>query len=220
MSEAIRFIIIDDHPSMRTGIRAILEQSGDFVSVGEGGSVGEFSGVLRDKRPELALVDVNLGTGSGFDIFSSRTLAGGQRPPKVLFISMFVKSTYVVKAITLGAAGYVTKNSPPELILEAARRVAEGHHYFDGYASDALAQWIRSIPNAGGLVQNDSYNALSEREKEIFLLLARGRESSEIASLLNISSKTVSNYRNSIMRALGLESSFEIRAFADEMGIL
>ncbi len=220
MSEATRFIIIDDHPSMRMGIRTILEDSGEFISVGEGQSVKELSGVIREEKPDIALVDINLGTGSGFDIFTARSITGVGELPKVLMLSMFVKSTYVVKAITLGAAGYVTKNSPPYLILDAARAVAAGHHYFDIYAADVLAEWIRSIPNAGGMVHNDSYNALSEREKEIFILLARGMGSGEIAAQLHISRKTASNYRNSIMRSLGLESSIEIQAFADEMGLL
>lgn len=220
MSEPVHFVLIDDHPSMRTGIRTILEDSGEFVSVGEGECVKKLSGTIREKRPDIALVDINLSTGSGFDIFSSPYRTGDKEFPRVLMLSMFVKSSYVVKAITLGAAGYVTKNSPPHLILDAARAVASGHHYFDIYAADVLVEWIRSIPNAGGMVQNDSYNALSEREKEIFILLARGMGSGEIASQLHISRKTASNYRNSIMRALGLESSIEIQAFADEMGLL
>lgn len=218
MSEQKGFIIIDDHPSMRVGIRTVLEKSGEFVSVGEGGTVKEMYQLVRKKRPDIALVDINLASGSGFDIFSGALMNSAQ--PKVLFISVYLKPTYVVKAITLGAAGYITKNSSTETILRAARTVAEGHHYFDPYASDALAKWIRSIPNAGELVENDRYNALSEREKEIFLLLAQGKRSGEVASLLNISCKTASNYRNSIMRTLELDSDFELQAFAEEMGLL
>jgi DNA-binding NarL/FixJ family response regulator len=218
MSSSVEFVIIDDHPSMRAGIRAILERTGEFVAVGEAATVEEMCMFIREKQPQLLIVDINLSEGSGFDVFSCVTQAS--YTPRVLFLSMFIKPTYVVKAVTLGGAGYVTKNSPGEVILMAARTVSSGHHFFDPHAADVVAEWIRSVPNADNMVQDESYNSLSEREKEILILFARGDGSREVAEKLHISTKTASNYRNSILRTLGFDTVFELKAFAEDVGLL
>ncbi len=212
------FIIIDDHPAMRTGIKTLLESKGAFECVAEGETVKEMHRLIKTHRPKLALVDISLGEDSGFDVFSG--LEETQYKPQVLFISMFVKPAYVVKAITLGGKGYVAKDSPSEILYRAAETVSRSHHFFDTYASDALAGWIRTIPNAGEMVENSEYNALSDREREIFVLFARGLSTAEIAAKLYISGKTVQNYRNTIMRSMGFDSLFELKAFAEEMGII
>jgi len=211
------FIIVDDHPTMRTGIKTLLESKGSFECVAEGETVKEMHTLIKTHRPKLAIVDISLGEDSGFDVFSR--LEGTQFKPEVLFISMFVKPAYVVRAITLGGKGYVAKDSPSDVIYHAAETVSGGHHFFDMYAADALAGWIRTIPNAGEMVVSCEYNALSDREKEIFLLFARGLSTTEIAEKLYISGKTVQNYRNTIMRTMDFDSLFELKAFAEEMGI-
>jgi DNA-binding NarL/FixJ family response regulator len=212
------FIIVDDHPAMRTGIRTVLENKGGFECVGEGETTGEMHTLIKKHRPELAIVDISLGEESGFDIFSR--LDAHQPRPEVLFISMFVKPAYVVRAVTLGGKGYVAKDSPSDVICRAAEAVSLGHHFFDSFASDALANWIRTIPNAGEMVENCEYNTLSDREREIFLHFARGMSTAEIAAKLYISGKTVQNYRNTILRTMGFDSLFELKAFAEEMGIV
>ena len=175
--------------------------------------------LVKHVHPDLAVVDINLADGSGFDIFSCPELREGGQSPAVLFISMYIKPTYVVKALSLGGKGYVTKDSPSDIIYRAAEAVTDGHHFFDPLASDALVEWVRSIPDAGGLVQDDNYNRLTEREKEIFQLLSQGKSTSEIAATLFLSRKTVMNYRNTIFHTLGIESVFELRAYAEEMGL-
>jgi DNA-binding NarL/FixJ family response regulator len=212
------FIIVDDHPSMRTGLKSILEEEGDFTCVGEAETIPEAARLIHDRGPDLAFVDISLGEESGFDIFSY--LDEYARKPSVIFISMFFKANYVVKAVTLGAWGYLAKDSPSGEIIRAARTVREGHHFFDAFAADALAEWLRTVPNAGEMVVNNEYNCLSEREKEIFRLLAQGFGTTEIGKNLFISPKTVQNYRNTILRRLKLDSMFELKAFAEEMGIL
>jgi DNA-binding NarL/FixJ family response regulator len=212
------FIIIDDHPTFRSGLRATLEKDGRFNCLGEGGTVKEMCRLIREKRPVLSVVDIALGEESGFEVFSCRGREGEQ--PAVLFISMFIKAHYVVKAISLGGRGYVVKDSPQEVIYRAAESVAEGHHFFDSAASDALADWMRSVPHAGEMVQDGRYNSLSEREKEIFFLLAEGGDTATIAKKLFISRKTVMNYRNSILRTLELENTFELKAYAEDMGLV
>ncbi len=212
------FIIVDDHPTFRAGLRAALEKGGRFVCVGEGGTVDEMCRLIREKRPVLAVVDIALGEESGFEVFSCRGLT--EELPAVLFISMFIKPSYVVKAISLGGRGYVVKDSKEEIIVQAAETVAAGHHFFDKAAADALADWLRSVPRAGEMVQDSKYNALSEREKEVLFLLVEGRDTAMIANNLFISRKTVMNYRNSILKTLGLENLFELKAYAEEMGLV
>jgi DNA-binding NarL/FixJ family response regulator len=203
---------------MRAGLKAILEEEGDFSCVGEAETLKEAVRIVLEREPALAFVDISLGNESGFDFFSLLETAAKQ--PSVIFISMFFKANYVVKAVTLGAMGYVAKDSPSGEILRAARAVREGHHFFDPFAADSIAEWLRTVPNAGEMVVNNEYNCLSDREKEIFRLLAEGFTTAEIGKRLFISHKTVQNYRNTILRRLKLDSMFELKAFAVEMGIL
>ena len=225
----VPFIIVDDHPSMRTGLRAVLEELGEFLCIGEAGTISQFRSLARQRKPRLVLVDVNLPEGSGFDIFSSFSesvakhrdgVTTCREMPAVLFVSMFLKPNYIVKAVTLGARGYVAKDSSNEIILQAARTVCRGHHFFGPLVTDALVEWVRSVPNAGRIVQNDAYNSLSEREQEVLLRLAEGNDPAQISAELYISKKTVLNYRNTILQTLGLENVFELKAFAEEMGII
>lgn len=223
--QEVSFVIVDDHPSMRTGLRAVLEGAEGFRCAGEAGTVAELCKLVFKTQPRLILVDVNLPESSGFDIFACLPSRREEHElcrqgPAVLFVSMFLKPNYIVKAATLGAMGYVAKDSSAEIIRQAARTVCEGHHYFGPLATDALVEWVRSVPNAGGLVQNNAYNSLSERERELFRLFAIGKDVPQISKELYISRKTVLNYRNAILQNLGLESVFELKAFAEEMGII
>ena len=212
------FVIIDDHPTVRKGIRTALEKRANFACAGEGGSVEEMRALIKTKKPELAIVDISLGGESGFDLFTQLETAPVK--PEVLFISMFVKPAYIVKAITLGGKGYVSKESPLDVICHAAETVSRGHHFFDTFAADSLADWIRTIPNAGDIVESKEYNSLSEREKELFLLFAQGLSTAEIAATLFISKKTVQNYRKHIIQTMGFDTLFELKAFAEEMGLV
>ncbi|MDZ7792212.1 MAG: response regulator transcription factor [Spirochaetia bacterium] len=221
----IPFIVVDDHPSMRTGLRTVLEAAEEFYCAGEAETVAELRKLVEKQLPQLILMDVNLPESSGFDVFACVPTTREENElnrerPAVLFVSMFLKPNYIVKAVSLGAMGYVAKDSSAEIIRQAARTVCRGHHYFGPLATDALVEWVRSVPNARGLVQNDAYNCLSEREKEVFLLFAVGKDVPQISRELYISRKTVLNYRKAILQSLELESVFELKAFAEEMGII
>ena len=218
MSEKVSFIIVDDHPTMRVGIKTILERHNNFQSLGEVSTLEEFARLMQSNQPDLIIVDISLGENSGFDIFSS--LQKKTCSPYILFISMHIKPAYIIKAVSLGAMGYVSKDSSDEIIYRAALTVSEGHHFFDEYASDSIAKWIRALPTQAEYIQDQKYNQLSQREKDVFVWLAKGADINTISSELYISKKTVMNYRNSIMSILNLDDLLELRAYAEEIGLL
>ncbi len=204
--EKYRILIVDDHPLVRSGIRAMLDLDGDLEVVGEAEDGGSALDAIGVHEPDLALVDISLkGGGSGLELIKGIR----QKYPdlKTLAVSMHDEETYALRALKAGAQGYVMKHEGTEKIREAIRCVLGGRTYLSQHMTQAAVDQL----GAGGVPRDDSPSSLlSDRELELFELTGQGKEIAEIARIMNISPRTVEVHRSHIKKKLGLKTSTEI----------
>ena len=210
-------MLVDDHPPLRAGVAAIVDKSSRFRVVAEAGSLSEAIAAIRSHKPDVVILDVSLADGSGLDL--TRMIRREQLADKVLFLSMHARRALAENALAAGADGYLLKESTGENLLSALEMVVAGDTYLDpGLGADGVD---RSRPSGGGTSPDDLRLArLSDRELEVFRLLASGRNSKEIGALLGISSKTVDNHRASLIEKIEADSIAELVRFAIRTGVI
>ena len=210
----IRVHIIDDHALFRQGILEILSRWPEVQSAGESGTVESFLHTPPNRAVDVLLLDLSMGDCLNLD----RLPEIRSRLPdlRVIVLTMHNKPVLVKKAVNAGVQGYVVKQSPPEVLRAALRRVSEGGRYLDPELSESLYQLLLDPcrDDASG------YAGLTPREQEIFRLLAEGLSSDQISRKLFISRKTAENHRFRIMQKLGLASIAELVSYADELGVI
>lgn len=201
----------------RKGVASILEKKAHFEIVGEADTPEAMlaSGALNNT--DILLLDLSLGEKSGLDYISSIKKKNGRI--KILVLSMHNKPILIKKAVNLGADGYVVKQSPPEILIQAIKAIKEGLKYLDPALSDSL---FLCLSDAGAVNSESdvSYNSLSKREQEIFRLLAEGLSAVQISKKLYISRKTVENHRSNIMAKLKLQSLPDLISYANDLGVI
>jgi DNA-binding NarL/FixJ family response regulator len=167
----VKILIVDDHPIVRAGLRRLLTADAGF-EVREAASGREALSLFREQQPTLVILDLNLPGIGGLEVLAR--LKAVSPDARVLVLSMHDDETHVTRALRAGAAGYLTKNAPPEELLEAIGRVAEGHTYIEREIAEGLV--FASIRSS-----SDPLKDLSSRDLEILRLLAEGRSLSQIA---------------------------------------
>ena len=195
----IAVALVDDHPPLRAGVAAIIGRSGRYEVVAEAGSVEEAARVIPDSGAAIVIVDVSLPDGSGIEVI--RTLHAAKIDTKLLVLTMHARRSFADAALAAGACGYLLKESTGAHLVTALDAVYDGRTYLDPRLETVVGGDRAGVDAAAGV-----YAALSEREFEVFRLLASGRNSKEIGVLLGISRKTVDNHRSRVMEKLGLES--------------
>jgi two-component system response regulator NreC len=205
-----RVLLADDHSIVRKGLRAILEEEGALEVVGEASNGREAVELAESLRPEVALVDIGMPQLNGLEAAAQiQKLAPGT---KVIILSMYHDETYILRALTAGAKGYLLKDTAEDEILPAVRAVIRGATYFSpAIAKTLLDDHIRYLRKRG---LQDSYDLLTDREREVLQLLAEGRSNKDVANLLNLSLSTVETHRLNMMQKLNLHSSAEIVLYA------
>lgn len=202
----IRVLIADDHTIVREGLKRILADDSELSLVGEAADGVEATDKARELQPDVVVLDISMPQKSGIDALSDiRRVAEGTR---VLILSMHPEDQYAIRCLRDGADGYLTKESAPELLVQAVRKVHEGGKY----VSPALAEKL-----ALHLVRGEDeapHQRLSDRELEVLILIGRGRTVSEIAENLNLSVKTVSTYRSRVLEKLALENNAQLMRYA------
>jgi DNA-binding NarL/FixJ family response regulator len=208
----IRVLIVDDHPVVRAGIRQLVSDERDITVVAEAGSGMEALERLKQRDVDVVLLDISM---PGIDgIETLKRIVAEYRSVHVLVLSMYAEEQYARPILKSGAAGYLTKQAAPELLVSALRTVAAGRRF----VSPALAEQI-----AGEIARGDERPAhmqLSSREHQIFLRLAAGDSVSQIAQLLGLSVKTVSTYRTRVMEKTGLTRNAELTMYAIRHGLI
>jgi len=202
----LRILIVDDHAVVREGLKRILSEYPDKVAIGE---VGDGAGALTEVRNgewDLVLLDINLPHRDGLDVL--KQIKREQPGLSVLVLSIYPEDQYALRVIKAGAAGYLTKESAPELLIEAIHRVAGGHSYISPALAEKLAGNLR---NPAGRMPHEN---LSDRELEVFGLIASGKTVGQIATQLSLSVNTVSTYRARILEKTGLKSNAELMRYA------
>ena len=211
----VRVVVVDDHPMWRDGVRADLERDGDFLVVGQAGSVAEAVDVVARHRPELVLMDLSLPDGSGSEATAQvLALLPGAR---VLVLSASGEQADVLAAVTAGASGYLLKSATSTALLEAARQVVSGEPVFSPSLAALVLGEFRRVAAGGAAVPEGT--VLTERETEILRYVAKGYAYREVADRLVISVRTVQNHVQHILRKLRLSSRYELMRFAMERGL-
>lgn len=218
MSTPKRFLIIDDHPLYRDGLRARLSARDDFTVVGEAGTCAEGLRMARELSPDLAVVDISLPDGNGIEL--TRELRSIQPGMPVIIVSMHAKLDFIAAAFQAGAGGYMSKESGGEGILQAIDTVLAGGQYLDGSLSPTILQKLNDISSRKPKSMDASYGSLSQREQQVMRLLAEGLTPDEIASRLFVSRKTILNHRYAIMTKLGIKSPMAFVRHAARLGLI
>lgn len=199
----IRIAIADDHAIVRKGLRQIISEAEGFVIAGEAGSADDLLTVLRSRPVDVVVLDLTLGTRDGIELLKQFKSEFPRIP--VLILSMHAEDLFAVRALRAGAAGYIEKDSAPEELLTAIRRIAAGRTY----VSPAMSERIAADLARGG-AETLLHERLSDREFEIFRLLGLGKTVSDIARNLNLSVKTVSTHRTRILAKTALRDNAAI----------
>ena len=203
----IKVLLADDHSIVRAGLRRIIEESGDMavVAEAENGRIALREAVRH--APDIAVVDISMPDIDGLEVISRLRESAPGLP--VLVLTMHEERQYVVRAIEAGAMGYITKQSAPEQLVGAIRRIIAGHRYLSEDAVEALA--LRVLK--GGR-QASAVDSLSMRELQVLRRLAMGQTNREIAEAYGVSVKTVDTYRHRLLKKLDLRNNAELSRFA------
>src|SRR5262249_44960327 len=206
-----RIVIIDDHPLFRRGLEQLINSSDDAFNVcGEASDAAAGMDVIRQSKPDLAIVDLSLPGANGIELIKN-IRAEFQKLP-VLILSMHDESLYALRALRAGAQGYVMKQEALENVIGAIREVLAGRPYLSSEMSAKLITNFASGANTPG----NPTDQLSDRELEILELIGKGREVNEIAKALHISRKTVETHRAHIKEKLNLKNAREVSRFATQ----
>ena len=200
----IRLMLVDDHPLVRDGLKAMLAGVPDVTVVGEAGDANEAMAALAACAPTLVLMDIGMKEVNGIALTSMLL----RRAPElaVLMLSMYDSVEYAQRSMQVGARGYVLKDAPSSEILSAMRTVAAGGTYL----SSSIAQRMFRVPTPR--------NQLSTREQDILACLAQGQSSKQIAKALQLSVRTIESHRQNIRRKLDLETQADLIKYAVEHG--
>jgi len=212
----IRILLADDHTVVRQGLRKVLEERPDWEVVAEAGDGREAVRLAEQHKPDVAILDVAMPLLNGIE--ATRQIARRVPTTRILVLSMHADEAYVTQICQAGAIGYLLKDSADVDLLQAVGEVAKGKSFFSpSIARVMLDDYVRQLADKG---ITDRYESLSEREREIFQLIAEAKANKEIASLLHVSPSTVETHRAHIMEKLDLHSAAEIVLYAVRRGVI
>jgi two-component system invasion response regulator UvrY len=207
----IRVLITDDHPVVRRGLRQILEDNERICLINEAGNGKELFEKMNMQEYDVILLDISLPGRSGLDLISQ--IKKTQPSIAILVLSIYSEEIYAIKALKLGASGYLTKSSAPEELVKAIIKVSNGEKYI----SSALIEKLAFSLIDGS--DKSLYQSLSVREIEVLNLLAAGKTVVQIAADLSLSPKTISTYRMRLLEKLKLNTTADLIRYAILEGI-
>jgi len=211
---SLRILIADDHTIVRAGLRALLEKEPDMAIVAEAGTGAEALQLAREYRPDVVVMDITMPDMNGID--ATRQISVELSEVKILALSMEADRRFVVEVLKAGANGYLLKDCAFSELAKAIRAVANGQTYLVPRIIElVIKDYLQQIPENGA----GSHEQLTLRERELLQLIASGKNTKEIAHLMQVSLKTVENQRQAIMKKLDLYSIAELTKYAVREGL-
>jgi DNA-binding NarL/FixJ family response regulator len=212
----IRVVVADDHSVVRQGLKAWLERSGHVQVVGEASDGREAVSIVEQLQPDVVIMDIAMPVLNGIEATAQIT----RRSPgtKVIILSMHADESYILRALGAGAKGYLLKESTESDVLPAVRSVRDGKPYFTPSIARLLLEDYMRMLKQNNL--QDSYDLLTEREKEVLQLLAQGKSNKEVAQILDLSPHTIDSHRTNMMQKVNLHNTAEIVLYAVRKGII
>ena len=211
MSKKVTIVLVDDHAVVRAGVRRLLEQEALFDVIGEAESGEKAYHMFGELKPDVMVMDLSMPGMGGLEAIR-RILMRHERA-RILVLTMHEDLSFANQALKLGAKGYLIKNTLGDDLVKSIQTVSRG----EVFLSDEIAKKMAMQSISG---EQDPIHELSAREFEIFRLLAEGLEIDAIATTLNISSKTVSNYQTMIKQKLNINTPFELIRYAIKAGVI
>jgi len=211
-----RILIADDHGIVRAGLKLMLERIHDMEVVGEAADGREAVRLAKELEPNIVIMDIGMPLLNGLD--ATNQIVGGNERIGVIILSMHMDESYIVRALDSGAKGYLLKDHADDDLERAIRSVGSGKPFFSPTIAQALLEdYVRLMRERR---VHDSFDLLTEREREILQLLAEGKSNKEVAAVLGVSPYTVETHRTNLMQKLGLHNTAEIVLYAVRKAII
>ena len=208
----INILIADDHSIVREGLKQIVAESPEMAVRGEAVNGRQVLKLVRKTDYDLILLDIAMPGKGGIDTLKELKIEKPEIP--VLILSMYPEDQYAVRAIKAGAAGYLTKESAPEELIGAIKKVAQGGKY----VSTDLAEKL--VENLGKNTEKPDHTMLSDREYQVMIMIATGKTVKEIADELSLSVKTISTNRARALKKMGMKNNAEFAYYAIKQGLV
>lgn len=205
MTEKLKIILADDHPLLIQGLTQVLSKRDNFQIVGQAVDGESALSLIRNLKPDIAILDVQMPKPDGFEI--ARIVTGEKLSTKIIFLTMFKEEAFIKKVIELGVKGYILKESAVTDIVKCIDAVAEDKFFLSPQVSDVLL-------NQSVKTKKQSDSKLTPAETNILSLIGKGKSSKEIADELFISIKTVENHRTNICKKLGITGNSALLKYA------
>lgn len=202
----IRLLIGDDHAVVRKGMKQILAETRDIVVADEAGNGREVLEKVQKDDFDMVLLDISMPGRDGLEVLKELKSLRPKLP--VLMLSMYPEEQYAVRSLRSGASGYLTKDSAPDELISAIRKVSSGGKYVSASLAEKLAHKL------GADMENPLHEALSDREYQVMCMIASGKAVKEIGEELSLSVKTVSTYRSRILNKMRLKGNAELTRYA------
>jgi two-component system, NarL family, response regulator NreC len=212
----LHIVLADDHTLFRQGVRRVLEEQAGWQVVAEASDGAEAVRLTLEREPHIVILDIAMPRLNGVE--ATRQIARRLPDVRVLIVSMYSDDLYITQSLQAGAHGFILKDSADADLVRAVRDLAAGKSYFSPAVSKVvLDDYVRHLADRG---VTDRFDALSEREREVFQLIAEGNSNKDIAQLLHLSPGTVETHRARIMEKLDVHSAAEIVLYAVRKGVI
>jgi DNA-binding NarL/FixJ family response regulator len=208
MTRRTRVLIVDDHPTLRRGLIALIQDEADLEVCGESAEAGEALRMVKELNPDVVVVDLSLKQGTGLELIEQ--VKALDKGVKMLVASMHEESLYAERALRAGAMGYINKQETIDKLVDAIRQILRGQIYL----SEQMTERVLHRVSDGEKLEDDPINRLSNRELEVFQLIGQGLTTKQIAEKLSLSPKTVETHREKIKNKLNLKIGTEVNLHA------